>query len=56
MRGPILVQLHRVIDGFVVDKDKATLKLAMLVPIKTKDPLVRTWKKLGPTLSLEARW
>lgn len=41
------------LDGFASEKDKLTLELVMPIRVKGRDPFVRVWKKIGPTLSLD---
>lgn len=41
------------LDGFMGDKEESSLEIAEPIPIKARDPILRTRKKIGPTVSLE---
>lgn len=38
-----------------MDKDGSSLELAMLIPVKIRDPFVRIRKKIGPKLNRKSR-
>lgn len=40
-------------DRLFLEKDNRTLKLAMPVPVKIRDPFLRIKKKMDPTFNLE---
>lgn len=39
----------------MLDKDGSSLELAMLIPVKIRDPFVRIRKKIGPKLNRKSR-
>lgn len=52
-RGYILGKSIGVLDELLLEKDASALELAMPIPMKARDPLMRIHKKTDQTFSLE---
>lgn len=53
--GLVMGEERRRLDGFVLDKEKSSFKLAMPILVKFGDPFLRIRKKKDPSLDLRAR-